>query len=182
MQKIFLTATLALYLEDYFLQQVYLPHSALIIRELTNRKNLMFHLLHVEQWVRKINDVVVDLVQLMEKETWTADSHGIIFCVSRPEVDELGALFGNTKSHSDMETSERLELQAKWHQGLPGHRWMVATTGFIQGIDHPNVDTVIFLEMPSLLGLTCVSHRNTASEACFKTSDVYILWIFLICM
>lgn len=151
-QKIYLTATLAVYLEDYFLQQVYLPRSTLIIREPTNRKNLMYHILHVEQRVRKIKDVAVDLARLVEKETWTAASRGIIFCVSRSEVDELGALFGNTKSHSDMETADRLDLQEKWHQGLPGHRWMVATTGFIQGIDHPNVDTVIFLEMP--YGLT----------------------------
>jgi helicase-like protein len=47
-----------------------------------------------------------------------------------------------------MESSDRSELQEKWNEGLPGHRWMVATTGFIHGIDHPNVDSVIFLEMP----------------------------------
>jgi hypothetical protein len=35
-QNIYLTTTLAPYLEDYFLQQVYLPHSTLIFREPTN--------------------------------------------------------------------------------------------------------------------------------------------------
>jgi superfamily II DNA helicase RecQ len=151
-QKIYLTATLGPYLEDHFLQQVYLPRSTHIIREPTNRKNFMYHVLHIEERVRKAKDVIMDLVQLVEKDTWTAASCGIIFCISRADVDELGALLGNTKSHSDMETADRLDLQEKWYQGLPGHRWMVATTGFIQGIDHPNVDTVIFLEMP--YGLT----------------------------
>lgn len=148
MQKIFITATLAVFLEDYFLQQIYLPRSTPVIREPTNRKNLMYHVLHVEQRVRKAKEVIIDLAKLVETELWTVASRGIIFCVSRSEVDDLATCFGNTKSHSDMELSDRSELQEKWNEGHPGHRWMVATTGFIHGIDHPNVDTVIFLEMP----------------------------------
>ena len=147
-QKIFITATLAVSLEDNFLQQVYLPRSTSVIREPTNRPNLMYHVLRVEQRVRKATDVIVDLTRLVERELWTEASRGIIFCLSRADVDTLAASFGNTKSHSDMEGSERSELQEKWYEGLLGHRWMVATTGFIHGIDHPNVDTVIFLEMP----------------------------------
>ena len=102
----------------------------------------------MEQRVRKARDVIIDLTKLVERDLWTAASRGIIFCLSRPDVDELASLFGNTKSHSDMESAIRSELQEKWNQGLPGHRWMVATTGFIHGIDNANVDTVIFLEMP----------------------------------
>jgi len=147
-QKIFLTATLPVFLEDYFLQQVYLPRSTVVIREPTNRKNLVYHLLRIEQRVRKAKDVIIDLAKLVEQELWTMASRGIIFCLSRSDVDELAPFFGNTKSHSDMESSDRSELQEKWNEGLPGHRWMVATTGFIHGIDHPSVDTVIFLEMP----------------------------------
>jgi len=147
-QKIYITATLAVFLEDYFLQQVYLPRSTPVIREPTNRTNIIYHLLRIEQRVRKAKDVVVDLAKLVEGVLWTMASRGIIFCLAREDVDELAPLFGNTKSHSDMETADRSELQEKWNIGLPGHRWMVATTGFIHGIDHPDVDTVIFLEMP----------------------------------
>lgn len=147
-QKIFITATLPVFLEDHFLQQVYLPRSTPFIREPTNRKNIVYHLLRVEQRVRKAKDVIIDLAKLVERELWTAESRGIIFCLSRADVDELAPFFGNTKSHSDMPSSDRSELQEKWNEGLLGHRWMVATTGFIHGIDHPNVDTVIFLEMP----------------------------------
>jgi hypothetical protein len=147
-QKVFITATLPVFLEDYFLQQVYLPRSTSVIREPTNRLNITYHLLRVEQRVRKAKDVIIDLARLVEREQWTLESRGIIFCVSRAEVDELASAFGNTKSHSDMHSGDRSELQEKWNEGLPGHRWMVATTGFIHGIDHPNVDTVIFLEMP----------------------------------
>lgn len=147
-QKIFLTATLAVFLEDYFLQQLYLPRSTIVIREPTNRKNIIYHLLRVEQRVRKAKEVILDLAKLVENELWTMASRGIIFCLSRQEVDELAPFFGNTKSHSEMESSDRSEMQEKWNEGLQGNRWMVATTGFIHGIDHPNVDTVIFLEMP----------------------------------
>jgi hypothetical protein len=147
-QKIFITATLPVFLEDYFLQQVYLPRSTPVIREPTNRQNLIYHLLRVEQRVRKVTDVILDLTKLVERKLWTEASRGIIFCLSRADVDEIAGFFNNTKSHSFMEYSDRSELQEKWNEGFPGHRWMVATTGFIHGIDHPNVDTVIFLEMP----------------------------------
>lgn len=147
-QKIFITATLAVFLEDYFLEQIYLPRSTTVIREPTNRKNIMYHVLRVEQRVRKAKDVIIDLARLVEQTQWDQASRGVIFCLSRTDVDEIAGFFGKTKSHSDMDSKERLELQEKWSEGLPGHRWMVATTGFIHGIDHPNVDTVIFLEMP----------------------------------
>jgi Helicase conserved C-terminal domain len=147
-QKIFLTATLPVSLEDYFLEQSYLPRSTLVLREPTNRPNLMYHLLRVEKRVRKATDVITDMAQLVERELWTEASRGIIFCLSRSDVDEVAAFFNNTKSHSHMNGSDRSELQEKWSEGHAGHRWMVATTGFIHGIDHPNVDTVIFLEMP----------------------------------
>jgi hypothetical protein len=147
-QKIFLSATSPVFLEDYFLQQVYLPRSTIVIREPTNRKNIIYHKLRIEQRIRKAKDVIIDLARLVERELWTIESRGIIFCLSRSDVDELAPFFGNTKSHSDMESSDRSEVQERWNEGLLGHRWMVATTGFIHGIDHPNVDTVIFLEMP----------------------------------
>jgi hypothetical protein len=71
-----------------------------------------------------------------------------LFYVARSDVEEIALFFGNTKSHLDLESADHLESEAKWKEDLPGHRWMVATTGFIQGIDQPNVDTVICLEMP----------------------------------
>jgi Helicase conserved C-terminal domain len=147
-QKIFITATLAVFLEDYFLQQIYLPRSTPVIREPTNRNNLMYHMLRIEQRVRKAEDVIIDLTKLVEREVWTEASRGIIFCHSRAEVDNIGTFFGNTKSHSDMDPLDRSDLQEKWNEGHQGHKWMIATTGFIHGIDHPNVDTIIFLEMP----------------------------------
>lgn len=152
LQKIFLTATLPPYLEEFYLQQVCLPASTVIIRAPTNRKHLRYHVLNVNQWAWKLNDVAIDLARLVEKEVWTATSCGIIVCLSCADVDTLSQFFGKTKSHSYMEASDHVELQEKWCQGLANHRWMVATTGFIHGIDQTNVDTVIFLDMP--YGLT----------------------------
>jgi hypothetical protein len=172
-QKIYLTATLPVFLEDFFLQQVYLPGSTPIIREPTNRKNLMYHLLRVDQRARKVKDVVIDLARLVEKDLWTEGSRGIIFCLSRAEVDDLAKSFGNTKSHSDMEHSDRSEIQERWHEGLLGHRWMVATTGFIHGIDNPNVDTVIFIEMP--YGLNNFVQGGGRAGRSGRTAHVFLL-------
>lgn len=172
-QKIYLTATLPVFLEDYFLQQVYLPPSTPVIREPTNRKNLMYHLLRVDQRVRKAKDVVIDLAQLVEKDLWTEASRGIIFCLSRAEVDDIAKSFRDTKSHSDMEKSDRLEQQERWREGLPGHHWMVATTGFIHGIDHPSVDTVIFVEMP--YGLNNFVQGAGRAGRSGRTAHVFLL-------
>jgi superfamily II DNA helicase RecQ len=50
---------------------------------------------------------------------------------------------------------------------------MVATTGFIHGIDHPGVDTVIFWEMP--YGLS--NFVQGAGQACHsgQVADIFLL-------
>ena len=102
---------------------MYLPHSTPpVICEPTNRTNIIYHLLRIEQHVQKAKDVIVDLAKLVEGVLWTMASCGIIFCLTREDADELAPLFGNTKSHSDMETADRSVLQEKWNGGLPGHQ------------------------------------------------------------
>jgi hypothetical protein len=63
-------------------------------------------------------------------------------------VDDIATQFNNTKSHSDMDADERNMIQKQWHEGDIQRKWMVATTGFIHGIDQSAVDAVIFLELP----------------------------------
>lgn len=147
-QKIWLSATLPPYLETHFLEQLYLPPSTPIIRDLTNRNNLCYHVLNVESRVRNIKDVVLDLAAFLEDSLFGDSSCGIIFCTSRKQVDDIATSFNNTKSHSDMDAADRSAIQDKWFQSSKEHRWMVATTGFIHGIDQPNVDAVIFVELP----------------------------------
>lgn len=147
-QKIYLTATLPPDLEKYFLRQTCLPDSTIIIRSQTNRPNLFHHVLHVDSEIHKNGkDLVVKLAALLDKDFLEPQSRGIIFCTTKEEVNELAPLFQNTKSHSDMDSDTRVQIQEEWFQGI-GRRWMVATTGFIHGIDHPGVDAVIFKEMP----------------------------------
>jgi Helicase conserved C-terminal domain len=112
-------------------------------------------------------------VQLVMQETWTETSRGIIFCLSQTEVDTLAAFFGNTKYHSDMTLDDRMESQEKWNKNFPGHQWMVAMTGFIQGIDNSNVDTVIFLEMP--YGLTNFVQSGGRAERSGAPAHVFLI-------
>ena len=149
-QKVFLSATIPVYLEAYFLEQTYLPLSTKIIRQQTNRINLSYHVLQIDNRIHQsIKDWIVCLTHLLEETIFNSASRGIIFCLSRQEVDDIAMAFGNTKSHSDMDSQDRAQIQEEWFQGMGTNRqWMVATTTFIHGIDHPNVDAVIFVELP----------------------------------
>jgi len=146
-QKIFITATLPPYLESHFLDQTYLPSSTQIIRSSTNRSNLGYHILNVDKRIHEIKSFTTRLTSLLEATFFSPTSRGVIFCTSRDLVDDIATEFGNTKSHSHMESQQRAQIQEEWYFGT-NRKWMVATTGFIHGIDHPNVDAIIFVDMP----------------------------------
>ncbi|KAG6875527.1 hypothetical protein C0992_003478, partial [Termitomyces sp. T32_za158] len=146
-QRIFLTATLPPALVEHFLVKNFLPDSTTIIRAPTFRSNLRYHVVHVEERVRPVKEVIIDLAHYLNTNIFSPYSRGIIFCNSIADVEDLAPSFNGFKSHSQMESGERQQLQDLWYQGGPNH-WMVATTGWLHGIDHPNVDAVIFNGLP----------------------------------
>jgi hypothetical protein len=123
-----------------------MPSSTVFIRAPTSRPNLRYHVLHVENQVKHINKVAAELAQHLQQTTFTNESRGIVFCADIPSTDELATVLGSSKSHSKMETSERLSNQEAWYEGHA--KWIVATSGFLHGIDHPSVRAVIFIGIP----------------------------------
>ena len=120
----------------------------MIIRSQTNRPNLFHHVLHLNSEVHKNGtELISNLAHMLEEKLFSHQSRGIIFCTSIHDVERIAPLFQGTMSHSDMDVQARLKIQEEWFQGI-NRKWMVATTGFLHGIDHPGVDAVIFLELP----------------------------------
>jgi hypothetical protein len=144
--KIFLSATMPPDLESEFLQESCMPKSLLFIRAPTSRPNLRYNVIHVENQIRHIHEVALKLAHLLQANTFTGDSRGIIYCASISSTDEVAQYLGNCKSHSEMENAERLHCQNAWYAGEK--KWMVATSGFIHGIDHHDVKAIIFVECP----------------------------------
>jgi hypothetical protein len=145
-QKIYLSATLPPELQERFLELTGLPSSTLFIRACTTRPNLRYHVLKVENRVKHIKDVTVDLADFLQNTTFSSTSRGIIFCTDLLTTEELAKRMDAAMSHAKMNEYQRAKNQDKWYTG--SYKWMVATTGFIHGVDHPDVKAVIFVTIP----------------------------------
>src|SRR5204863_8151385 len=145
-QKIFLSATLPPFLQEYFFQLTALPSSTLIIRASTSRPNLRYHAMVVEPQIKSAENLAKELTNFLEEKTFEELSRGIIYCTDILTTDALADSIVACKSHSKMSAQELWQHQGMWKQGV--RKWMVATTGFLHGIDYPDVKAVIFLDIP----------------------------------
>jgi Helicase conserved C-terminal domain len=145
-QKLYLTATLPPELEDEFLKDSGMPRTLLFIRAPTTRPNIRYHVLYLDHQIEHANKVSVRLAKHLQATTFGDNSRGIIFCTDIRSVEAVGPQFDNCMSHSKMESTERNHCQEAWYQGYK--TWMVATSGFMNGIDHPDVRAVLFIGIP----------------------------------
>ena len=145
-QKIFLSATLPPFLEEHFFQMAALPSSTLVIRAPTSRPNLRYHAMVVEPQIKSVDDAAKELCNYLEEKTFEESSRGIIYCADIATTDALADSIIECESHSRMGASELWQHQGMWKQGE--RKWMVATTGFLHGIDYPDVRAVIFVKIP----------------------------------
>jgi hypothetical protein len=144
--KIYLSATMPPTLEKTFLSDSGMPSSMLFIRAPTTRPNLRYQVIQFENRLSHITKFAISVAKHLQTTTFTEDSRGIIYCTDIPTTNAVAASFNNCKSHSEMENSERLHHQNAWYEGH--QQWMVATSGFLHGIDHPDVGAIIFINIP----------------------------------
>jgi Helicase conserved C-terminal domain len=143
-QKIYLTATLPPSLLKSFLRNVDLPPSTKVIRASTNRPNIRYHLLRVDESIKHATAVAVDVAKVLESQFTSGLARGIIFVDTVEDAITIGRSFDNCVCHSKMEGLERARNQSTWFNDYYFDRkWIVATSGFIHGIDHPRVEAVV---------------------------------------
>jgi len=68
---------------------------------------------------------------------------GIIFVTSIKACQAIGAVFGGSMSHSDVPRHEKTANETAWKEGR--NPFLVATSGFICGINMPDVGLVVFI-------------------------------------
>lgn len=170
-QKIYLTATLPPYLEQIFLRETSLQSSSIFIRAPTYRPNLRYHILPVTEDIKL--HIATKLAKHLESEYFQSDSRGIIFCETIAMTKTVAQWFKGCLSHSEMNAQSRLDLQNNWFMPGGSYTWMVATSGFIHGIDHPKVDAVIIIGKSfGLINLVQASGRAGRSN---QTAYVFVL-------
>lgn len=145
-QKIFLSATLPPYLEEYFLMLTSLPSSTLVIRAPTPRPNLRYHAMTVEPQIKSAVTLAKELSIFLEEKTFAETSRGIIYCTDIATTDALANAVKGYKSHSQMWSNDLWQHQGLWREG--DRKWMVATTSFLHGINYPDVRAIIFVNIP----------------------------------
>ncbi|KAF8956798.1 hypothetical protein BDZ97DRAFT_1925070 [Flammula alnicola] len=136
-QKIMVTATLAIRLEHAFLQEAGLPLSTRIIRAPCDQPHISFNRITYSTMNTKVVRLAIDVAKLLETSFMAPDQCGIIFVKDHKTADALHANFTQCSTHSVRQATDRLHDENAWREGHK--KWIAATTTLIQGIDQPNV-------------------------------------------
>ncbi|TFK64919.1 P-loop containing nucleoside triphosphate hydrolase protein, partial [Pluteus cervinus] len=146
-QKIYLTATLPPSDFTSFCNAIGYAHCLRLHRMCSDRPNIAYHFTSPTKngGESKLLDEVEILAKVLSAGMKT-DERGIIFVRSRDVADELSAKLKHGRYHAGMGGESRQTEQDKWARG--GHQWMVATSGFLHGIDIPSVRYAIFAGKP----------------------------------
>jgi hypothetical protein len=143
--KIYLTATLPPIMIPDFLEETGLPTSTRVIRPTTTSRPNLHYMCITIKVPGGPEEVVPSLVSILETR-FEKGSRGIIFAPTISNCVALAKHFGGIMSHSQMPPAERAANELSWME--KDAKWIVATTCFMQGIDHPDVRAVLFYDMP----------------------------------
>lgn len=153
--RFLLTATLPYVHEDLVIRNAgLLPQSTPVYRE-SLRQRVRYT---VKARPASMQDA--DLALAINKEAtpvlrakgWKA----IIFVTSIDACRKIGAVFGNSISHSEMPRAEKDANEKAWKDGR--NPFLVATSGFICGINMPDVGLVVFIGAIQVFMLSTTSY------------------------
>jgi len=142
-QRVFLTGSLPRKFERPLLSVLGLSPSTKFIRAMTDQPHIGHHVIAFESKKYTSAAVAANVVSFLNKRWLKPEERGIIYCSSKAKVESLALLVpDSTSSHSTM--IERGENERAWLDGTK--KWMIATSGFIHGIDAKRVAAVIILD------------------------------------
>ena len=138
-----MTGTATKRAEDAILKSLGLPADTVVIKQCSNRPNLLYHVLE------KKSDGKDALVELIKKE-FTVQC-GIVYCVERSDTVHIAyrlkvAGINAVYFHAGMDVFAKQQSVENWKSG--GAHVMCATVAFGMGIDKPNVRFVIHHSVP----------------------------------
>ena len=143
--RYYLTATLPPCLETQFLAACGLPPTTTIIRAPTNRVEHSFSITTIDG-KSDLEDVTANLARLVEVTCFQPVSRGIIYTTSIGAAHRVAQNLDVVSYTSDDFEESRIHSVDIWRKGAV--KWIVATSGFIHGVDYPRVDCIIFMNLP----------------------------------
>jgi len=144
-QKWFTTGTLPHRLVESFLTSLALPLDTKIIRAPSDQPHISYNIIVVDTTSTTPERLAIDIAKAFNSIIGP-DRIGIIFCASRQSAETVNNDFTDCLSHGNMSPTDRTANENLWK--TKQRRWIAATTGLIQGIDHPDVGAVIFIHLP----------------------------------
>ena len=143
--QVHLSATIPPHLQSAYMKKQYLGEETVVIRKSTERPEIAY-IVDRPGKVHSTHEYTKQKAKELEENYFTPESRGIIFVRNREAAESLADRIGGTFYHSMMTKEDREKNYNDWYSGK--FKWMVATSGFINGVDHPFVTAVIFLEIP----------------------------------
>ena len=167
-QQIHLTATLPPHLLPSFVEGLRLTDKTKIIRKTTERPEIQYSILKFKP-SNNVNLYSMTLAKVQElNKEFTPKSRGIIFSRSIDGCKIIKQHLDCAIYHSGMKPEELSENFESWRSGKK--TWIVATSGFTNGIDYPDVDAVLFMDPPyGLMDLVQGSGRGSRAGQPSKT-------------
>ncbi|KDQ49445.1 hypothetical protein JAAARDRAFT_200844 [Jaapia argillacea MUCL 33604] len=146
-QKVLLTATSPIWTTPMLLAKAGIPDNTITIRQPTQRPELCYVKLMVPQLNAALWGTTTSLVAKLETLHLTGSSRGIIFVRSREKAETLASSLNAHHYHGGLDRDAKDATYKKWTGGVQS-RWIVATSGFTQGVDYHSVSVVIFMGRP----------------------------------
>ncbi|EED11930.1 DNA helicase hus2, putative [Talaromyces stipitatus ATCC 10500] len=146
-QMVFLTGTLPPVMMAEF-EQTMLLSQARLIRSLTTRRDLSYQVVSCPM----DQDFFKFAIPWIQQERTQLDSQerAILYCQTQAITEKVATILACPFYHADSGTrEEKAQTLETWRNGNPN--WIVATSAFGMGIDHPRVRLVIHLGAPSSL-------------------------------
>ncbi|KIJ31229.1 hypothetical protein M422DRAFT_53497 [Sphaerobolus stellatus SS14] len=143
-QRIILSASVALQKQPHFLDLLRRSQNTTIIRGPSDQPKISYHILRFE--THKVTaDNVISVVNKVRERCFSPTDSGIIYCSNISDVEDLAKKLPScTKYHSKLSSEERSTNLRDWYNGTV--KFIASTTGMINGINNPNVKAVFFYE------------------------------------
>lgn len=151
-QTVWMTATLPPLLQDSFISQNKLVRPA-IVRESTNRPNIIYAVRHVTKPGPLIEAAALALKnpsKLAKTKFVKGEDKVIVYCRTRDEVARLAGLLGCFSCTADSAEAERRAILEEWLDSAK-QPIIAATSALGPGFDHPRVRLVVHVDAPDRL-------------------------------
>ncbi|KAJ8690915.1 hypothetical protein PTI98_010533 [Pleurotus ostreatus] len=148
-QKIYLTATLPVDKQETLLAMVGAHLKTRFIRAPVYQPRIRYMKVAIDSSLTPLDSFIVHVARMLSTEYLAPYQKGIIYVESIRMCDAIAKHFDDCCSHSDLTYALKMDNERKWMDSqsdgsqVDSYQWIVATTGMIHGVDHPNVGAVI---------------------------------------